>query len=780
MEQFETEILIPETLPLLPVRDIVVFPYMVLPLYVGREQSIESVNEALGEDRLIFLACQKDPSNEEPEGEDIYEIGTVAIILRMLKMPDNRIKLLVQGVKRGRIKEHLEAENGYKVNIEEIEDVEETENPENEALLRHIKELLNQAVSMGKPMLPDLIAVIESIDEPGKLADIIVSNLGLKMDEAQEVLELEDTAERLKKVGEFLTREVSILEVQQKIMNDARGEIDKSQKEYFLREQLKAIRKELGEEDDFMVEMDEYRKKIKKCKMPKEVNEEALKQLDRLSKMHGDSAEATVVRTFLDWMIDVPWSKSTKDKLDIKEAKKILDEDHFGLEEVKDRILDFLALRKLKKDIKSPILCLAGPPGVGKTSLGMSVARAMGRKYVRMSLGGVRDEAEIRGHRRTYIGALPGKIIQGMKTAGSNNPVFMLDEIDKLGNDFRGDPASALLEVLDPVQNVNFVDHYIGVPLDLSKVMFITTANYLDPIPPALKDRMEIINIPGYTEEEKIKISEKYLIPRQIKENGLDDYKIRFSKNTLSKLISGYTMESGLRNLERTIGTVCRKIGRLIAEGDKRKSFMVNEKSLEKYLGPEKFIGDDELKDNEVGTVTGLAWTPVGGDVLFVECSKFKGKGVLNVTGQLGDVMKESSRAAFTYVRTIADKFKIDPEDFEKFDVHIHVPAGAIPKDGPSAGITMATALVSCLTGRKVNKKVAMTGEITITGKVLPIGGLKEKLLAAKRHGIEKVLVPAKNEKDLRNLPKYVRDSLDIVYVTLFDEVVDQALLEKE
>lgn len=779
MEQFETEITIPETLPLLPVRDIVVFPYMVLPLYVGRDQSIASVNEALNEDRLIFLACQRDPNEEEPEPDEIYDVGTVAVILRMLKMPDGRIKLLVQGVKRGMITEHIEAEEGYRVKFNEITDAEEEENPESEALLRHIKEQLTKAVNLGKPMLPDLLAVIESIEEAGKLADIIVSNLGLKVEEAQEVLELEDTVERLTKVGEFLTREISILEVQQKIMNDARGEIDKSQKEYFLREQLKAIKKELGEEDDFMVEMEEYRKKIKKCRMPKKVNEEAVKQLDRLSKMHPDSAESTVARTYLDWMIEVPWSKSTKDKLDIKEAKEILDEDHFGLDEVKDRILDFLALRKLKKDMKSPILCLAGPPGVGKTSLGMSVAKAMGRKYVRMSLGGVRDEAEIRGHRRTYIGALPGKIIQGMKTAGSNNPVFMLDEIDKLGSDFRGDPSSALLEVLDPVQNVNFVDHYMGVPFDLSSVMFITTANYLDPIPPALKDRMEIIDIPGYTEEEKIRISEKYLIPRQLKENGLEDYKVKFSKKALSELIGGYTRESGLRNLERTIGTVCRKIGRRIAEGDKRKSFMVSDKSLEKYLGPEKFADEEELKENEVGTVTGLAWTPVGGDVLFVECSKFKGKGVLNVTGQLGDVMKESSRAAFTYVRTIGDRFGIDPEDFEKYDIHIHVPAGAIPKDGPSAGITMATALVSCFSGRKVNKKVAMTGEITITGKVLPIGGLKEKLLAAKRHGIEKVLVPARNEKDLRNLPKYVRNSLEIVYVSSFDEVVDHALLSE-
>jgi len=778
MEQFEQEINIPDELPLLPVRDIVVFPYMVLPLYVGREQSIAAVNEALNEDRLIFLACQKDASVEDPEKEEIYKVGTVAVILRMLKMPDSRVKLLIQGIKRAKITEYVESDQGMRVKIEQIADDVKEENIDVQALLRHSKDLLTKAVSLGKPMLPDLLAVIDSIEEPGKLADIIVSNLGLKMDEGQTVLEIENPVDRLKKVGELLNREISILEVQQKIMNDARGEIDKSQKEYFLREQLKAIKKELGEEDDFQLEMEEYAKKIKKCKMPKKVNEEAVKQLDRLSKMHPDSAESTVARTYLDWMVEIPWSKSTKDMIDIKNAKKILDEDHFGLEEVKDRILDFLALRKLKNDLKSPILCLAGPPGVGKTSLGMSVAKAMGRKYVRMSLGGVRDEAEIRGHRRTYIGALPGKIIQGMKTAGTNNPIFMLDEIDKLGSDFRGDPSSALLEVLDPVQNVSFVDHYLGVPFDLSKVLFITTANYLDPIPPALKDRMEIINIPGYTEEEKIKICEKYLIPRQKKENGLDKYEIIFTKKALSELISGYTMESGLRNLERTIGTVCRKIGRKIAEGDKSESFTVTEKSLEKFLGPVKFIGEDALKENEVGVVTGLAWTPVGGDVLFIECTKYKGKGALNVTGQLGDVMKESSRAAMTYVRTIAEKYGVNPDDFDNFDFHVHIPAGAIPKDGPSAGITMATCILSCLTGRKVDKGVAMTGEITITGKVLPIGGLKEKLLAAKRHGIKKVLVPAKNEKDLRGLPKYVTKSLEIVYVSTFDEVVPNALID--
>ncbi|WP_277657066.1 endopeptidase La [Seleniivibrio woodruffii] len=778
MEQFEQEINIPDELPLLPVRDIVVFPYMVLPLYVGREQSIAAVNEALNEDRLIFLACQKDASVEDPEKEEIYKVGTVAVILRMLKMPDSRVKLLIQGIKRAKITDYVESDQGLRVKIEQIADDVKEENIDVQALLRHSKDLLTKAVSLGKPMLPDLLAVIDSIEEPGKLADIIVSNLGLKMDEGQTVLEIENPVDRLKKVGELLNREISILEVQQKIMNDARGEIDKSQKEYFLREQLKAIKKELGEEDDFQLEMEEYAKKIKKCKMPKKVNEEAMKQLDRLSKMHPDSAESTVARTYLDWMVEIPWSKATKDMIDIKNAKKILDEDHFGLEEVKDRILDFLALRKLKNDLKSPILCLAGPPGVGKTSLGMSVAKAMGRKYVRMSLGGVRDEAEIRGHRRTYIGALPGKIIQGMKTAGTNNPIFMLDEIDKLGSDFRGDPSSALLEVLDPVQNVSFVDHYLGVPFDLSKVLFITTANYLDPIPPALKDRMEIINIPGYTEEEKIKICEKYLIPRQKKENGLDKYEIIFTKKALSELISGYTMESGLRNLERTIGTVCRKIGRKIAEGDKSESFTVTEKSLEKFLGPVKFIGEEALKENEVGVVTGLAWTPVGGDVLFIECTKYKGKGALNVTGQLGDVMKESSRAAMTYVRTIAEKYGVNPDDFDNFDFHVHIPAGAIPKDGPSAGITMATCILSCLTGRKVDKGVAMTGEITITGKVLPIGGLKEKLLAAKRHGIKKVLVPAKNEKDLRGLPKYVTKSLEIVYVSTFDEVVPHALID--
>jgi len=770
----ENDIKIPDELPLLPVRDVVVFPFMVIPLFVGRESSIKAVDDSLADKRMIFLASQKDPMKEEPGKDEVYSVGTIAVILRMLKLPDGRVKILVQGLKRGKIQEFLQEEPYFKVKVEQIEEKEETDELKTEALTRHVKDQLNKAVSLGKPMLPDLLAIIDSIAEPGKLSDLIVSNLGLKITESQEVLETIDTIERLKKVSEFLNREISILEVQQKILSEAKGEIDKSQKEYFLKEQLKAIRKELGEDDDFNREIEELNTKINKLKMPKDVKEEALKQLKRLSRMHSDSAEATVVRSYLEWIVELPWKKSSKDNLDIKNAKAILDEDHYGLEEVKDRILDFLSVRKLKNDMKSPILCFVGPPGVGKTSLGKSIARAMGRKFLRISLGGVRDEAEIRGHRRTYIGAMPGKIIQGLKSVGTDNPIFMLDEIDKLGNDFRGDPASALLEVLDPEQNYSFVDHYLGVPFDLSKVFFITTANYLEPIPPALKDRMEIIEIPGYTEEEKINIAERYLIPKQCKENGIDI--LKFKKKAILKIVSGYTRESGLRNLERTIGTICRKVARKVAEENYFKK-VINENDVVKFLGPEKFYPEDELKNNEVGVVTGLAWTPYGGDVLFVECTKYKGKGNLIITGQLGDVMKESARAALTYVRSIADKFKINEEDFEKYDIHIHVPAGAIPKDGPSAGITMATAILSIFSGRQVNKEVAMTGEITIRGKVLPIGGLKEKLLAAKRMNVKKVIIPKRNENDLIKLPKYIKGSLEIVTVESFEEVAEIALI---
>jgi len=777
-QQIENELTIPEVLPLLPVRDIVVFPYMVVPLFIGRESSIAAVDEALNSKRMIFLSTQKDAMLEDPGEDNIYKTCVVAMILRMLKLPDGRVKILVQGLKRGVIEEYIQKEPYYKAKIKSID---EEEIPSNdlkvEALIRYVKDQLAKAVNLGKPMLPDLLAVIDTINVPGKLADIIAANLGLKSNEAQEILEKLDYVERLNRVSQFLTREITILEVQNKILNDAKGEIDKSQREYFLKEQLKAIRKELGDEDDLSKEVEEFEEKLKKLKMPKEVKEEATKQLKRLSRMHSDSAEATVVRTYLEWIVELPWGKITKDNLDIENAKKVLEEDHFGLEEVKDRILDFLAVRKLNSKMKSPIICFVGPPGVGKTSLGKSIARAMGRKFVRISLGGLRDEAEIRGHRRTYIGALPGKIIQGLRNAGSSNPVFMLDEIDKLGSDFRGDPSSALLEVLDPEQNNAFVDHYLGVPYDLSKIMFITTANYLDPIPPALKDRMEIIHIPGYIEEEKIQIAKKYLLPRQIVENGLKENQVIINDKILSFIISGYTRESGLRNLERLIGTICRKVARKVATGED-KAFKISKNSVLKYLGPIKYYEEDELKENEVGIVTGLAWTPYGGDVLFIESAKYKGKGNLVLTGQLGDVMKESARAALTFVRSIAEKYNIDPKLFEEHDIHLHVPAGAIPKDGPSAGITMATAIFSLFSGKKVKKDVAMTGEITITGKVLPIGGLKEKLLAAKRMGIKTVIIPKKNENDLIKLSKDLKKGINVIPVERFEEVLKIAIVE--
>ena len=777
MESMNNEIKTYENIPMLPIRDIVVFPFMVLPLVIGRNSSKIAVEESLNADHMIFLACQKDPAEEEPKPQDIYEVGTVATILRMMKLPDGKVKILVQGIHRGKILEYKEHTPCYKVAVRDFgQEISEGSDLVSEARMRLVKEQLIHAVNLGKPILPDLLAVLETIEDAGKLADVVAANLGLKLEEAQNIMELDSPQKRLDKVSEFLNREISILEVQRKIFTDAKGEIDKGQREYFLREQLKAIKKELGEDDALDREIEEFSKKIKKAKMPKDVKSEADKQLSRLSHMHQDSAEAGVVRTYLDWLTDLPWKKSTTDNLDIKHAAKILDEDHYGLEEVKDRILDFLALRKLNADMKSPILCLVGPPGVGKTSLGRSVARAIGREFVRMSMGGVRDEAEIRGHRRTYIGALPGKIIQGIKNAGTNNPVFMLDEIDKLGNDFRGDPSSALLEVLDPVQNCTFTDHYLAVPFDLSNVLFITTANYLDPIPAPLKDRMEIITLPGYTEEEKLIISNKYIIPRQIKENGLTDKNIKFQPSAVENIIQGYTRESGLRKLEQMVGKVCRKVGRLLVE-EKGSFFRITPGAVTKYLGPAAFQDEDELKTNSIGVVTGLAWTPVGGEVLFVECTRFSGKGALILTGMLGDVMKESSQAALTFIKTVAEKYGANPEDFQKYDFHVHVPSGAIPKDGPSAGITMATAILSVITGKPVRKDVAMTGEITITGKVLPIGGLKEKLLAAKRIGVKTVIIPKKNESDLIKLPKYVKSALKIIPVEHYEEVANIAVM---
>ncbi len=772
----QEEFKIPDELPLLPVRDVVIFPYMIIPLFVGREFSIKAIDEALSKDRLIFIAAQKDMNEEVPSIDDIYEVGTIAMIMRMLKLPDGRVKILVQGISKGRIKEFIQEKPYFSVEIEKIEDKKVSElTNEEEALMRDVKEKLEKMLSLGKILSPEVVMILEGITDPSRLAELISANIGLKVEELQKILENTDPIDKLKQVHAILTREVEILNMQAKIQSKAKEEMNKVQREYFLREQLKAIQTELGETSDKDLEIEEFKKKIKKARMPKVAREEALKQLSRLEKMHPDSAEASVIRTYLEWMTELPWKKSTKDNLDIKKAKKILDEDHYGLEKVKERILEFLSVRKLKEDSKGPILCFVGPPGVGKTSLGKSIARALGRKFFRMSLGGVRDEAEIRGHRRTYIGALPGRIIQGIKQAGTNNPVFMLDEVDKIGMDFRGDPASALLEVLDPEQNKEFSDHYLNVPFDLSNVMFITTANFIDPIPPALKDRMEIIEISGYTDDEKIQIAKRYLLPRQIKENGLKRENIKVTDKAILKIINEYTAESGVRNLERNIGTLCRKVAKHIAlnEGD---FYNITARNLNKFLGVPKYISDDDILENSIGIATGLAWTQYGGEVLYIEVMLVEGNGKLILTGQLGDVMKESAQAALTYARSRAGFYNIDRELFEKKDIHIHVPAGAIPKDGPSAGITITTALISALSKIPVRKEVCMTGEITLTGRVLPIGGLKEKSLAALRAKKEIIIVPSRNKKDMEDIPEKVKKGLKFVFVKHMDEVLSIAL----
>lgn len=775
-EQNENGIQIPESLPLLPLRDIVIFPNMIVPLFVGREMSIKAVEESLSRDRIIMLSCQKDATLEEPTPDMINSIGTVSNIMRMLKLPDGRVKILVQGLSRAEILEYQESKTYFKVKIKKIEEEPvKTLTLETEALIRTAKEQIEKIISLGKPIPPDIMVIVENIDDPGRFADLISSNVGFKVEENQIILEIQDPILRLKKVIELLNREIQVLEVQARIQSSAKEEISKNQREYYLREQLRAIQQELGETDERIQEIEEYEAKIKKAKMPKDVEKEALKQLKRLETMHPESSESSVVRTYLDWMVELPWSKQTKDSLDIKKAAKILDEDHYDLEKVKDRILEFLSVRKLKQDIKGPILCFVGPPGVGKTSLGKSIARALNRKFIRISLGGLRDEAEIRGHRRTYVGALPGRIIQGIKQAGTKNPVFMLDEIDKIGVDFRGDPASALLEVLDPEQNFAFSDHYLNVPFDLSNVMFITTANQLDPIPPALKDRMEVISLSGYTEEEKIHIAKRYLIPRQIKENGLKNSDIIFTDEAIRVIISQYTREAGLRNLERQIANVCRKVARKKAEGNK-KAVKITDKDVSKYLKAPIFMPEIGREEGQVGIATGLAWTPYGGDVLLVEVSVVKGKGSLILTGQLGDVMKESAQAALTYARSKAAEFNINENFYAESDIHIHVPEGAIPKDGPSAGVTMLTALISALSRIPVKKDVAMTGEITLRGRVLPIGGVREKSLAALANNIKTVIIPYENEKDLDDLPENVKKNINFVKVKNADEILKIAL----
>ncbi len=775
-KQDNEELKIPDTLPLLPVRDVVVYPYMILPLFVGREISINAVDQALSGDRLIFLATQKEVSDEDPAPDAIYTVGTVAMIMRMLKLPDGRVKILVQGLVKGRILSYESEKPYYSVHIERIHETQPPEGSlEVEALMRAVKDQLAKIIALGKVISPEVMVIVENMQEPGSFADLVASNIGLKVEEAQGLLEIFDPIERLTKVNELLIKEHELLSMQARIQTADKEEMGKSQREYYLREQLRAIQQELGETDARSEEISELRKAIEQAKMPAAIEKEALKQLGRLEQMHPDAAESGMLRTFLDWMVDIPWSKATKDSLEITRAKEILDEDHYYLDKIKERILEFLAVRKLKKKMKGPILCFVGPPGVGKTSLGKSIARAMGRKFVRISLGGVRDEAEIRGHRRTYVGALPGRIIQGLKQAGTNNPVFMLDELDKLGNDFRGDPSSALLEVLDPEQNHTFSDHYINLPFNLSNVMFIATANQIDTVPGPLQDRMEVINLSGYTEEEKLEIAKRYLVPRQTTENGITDKHIAFSDEAIKTIIGKYTREAGLRNLEREIGSVCRKVARRVAEGEKRR-FAINASAVHRYLGPPKFLREEEMDRNEVGVVTGLAWTPVGGEILYIEATVMKGKGALTLTGHLGDVMKESVQAALSYIRTRARELNLEDDFFAGQDIHVHVPAGAIPKDGPSAGITMATALVSALTRVKVRKDVAMTGEITLRGKVLPIGGLKEKMLAAIRAGISTIIIPEQNRKDLVDVPKQILKKVTVISAREIGDVLKVAL----
>jgi ATP-dependent Lon protease len=770
---------IPETLPLLPVRDLVVFPFMILPLFVGREQSINAVNEALAGDRIMMLTAQKEAETDEPGPDDLYRIGTVVMVVRMLKLPDGRVKILVQGLTKAVITSFDVRDAFTTVAVERLKDVEKELTGDakmaTEALTRTVRHQLEQTIQMGKQISTDILVIAENLDEPGKLADLVASNIGLKVEEAQRILGMTDPLVRLGKVNEFLSREIALLGMQQKIQSAAHEEVNKTQREYWLREQLKQIQKELGDIDEKTEEINEFREKIKKAGMPEDVRKEADKQLDRMSKMHTESAEATTVRTFLEWMIEVPWAAATDDNLDLKKAQKVLDEDHYDLEKVKERIVEYLAVRKLKERLKGPILCLVGPPGVGKTSLGQSVARALGRKFVRISLGGVRDEAEIRGHRRTYIGSMPGKIIQGLKQAGTRNPVFMMDEIDKLGADFRGDPSSALLEVLDPAQNHAFVDHYLGIPFDLTDVMFITTANLVDTIPAALLDRMEVIRLAGYTEEEKVNIAKRYILPRQLDEHGLKKSNLTLPDETIRATIQRYTREAGLRNLERNIATLCRKVARNVASG-KRRAHTVKPSDLHGFLGVRTYLSETEQERDTVGVATGVAWTQGGGEIMHIEATPMKGTGRLTLTGKLGDVMKESAQAALTYIRARAKSLGL-PEDFAaKTDIHVHVPAGAIPKDGPSAGITIATAIVSALTGVAVKKDITMTGEITLRGRVLPIGGLKEKALAASRAGIREMIIPQENKKDLEEIPENIRKGMTFHIAKTVDQVFGWSL----
>jgi ATP-dependent Lon protease len=765
---------IPAELPILPLRDTVVFPNIVTPLVVAREKSVQLINDIIAGHRILGLAAQRRPEVEDPGVEDIYEYGCAAMILRMLKFPDGSLRILVQGLSRIKLGEVVKTTPYLVTKVETLSE-EYVQTTELEALKRNVGMQFQKVVALI-PQLPDeLQVVVVNTTHPGKLADLIASNLNLTVEEKQFIQEAVDIKKRLKKLTVFVNRELEVLEMGSKIQDKVQNELGKNQREYFLREQLRAIQKELGMTDERSQEIEELRVKIKDANMSAEADKEAQRELERLAKMQPGAAEYTVSRTFIDWMVALPWSQATVDNLNIQEAQRVLDEDHYDLIKVKERIVEYLAVRKLKADSKGPILCFVGPPGVGKTSLGRSIARAMGRKFIRISLGGVHDEAEIRGHRRTYIGALPGRIIQGIKNAGSNNPIFMLDEVDKIGQDFRGDPSSALLEVLDPQQNFSFSDHYLDVPFDLSRVMFITTANVLDTIPSALRDRLEVLELPGYIEEEKIQIAFTYLIPRQIEENGLRKNQIHFNKAAVVRIVRDYTREAGVRNLERQIATVCRKVAKKVAAGDEKRA-EITAAMLPEMLGPVKFFSDVAERTHEAGVATGLAWTPTGGDILFIEATQMQGNKGLILTGQLGEVMRESAQAALSYIRAHITEFGLQPEYFEKRDIHIHVPAGAIPKDGPSAGVTMATALVSLFTQRPVRHDLAMTGEITLRGKVLPVGGIKEKVLAARRAGLKTVILPAKNRDDLDEIPENAKKDMTFHFAEKLDQVLAIAL----
>jgi ATP-dependent Lon protease len=790
----EEPVKIPDVLPVLPLRDTVVFPYVILPLSVTREPSIAAVDRALAESRIILLAAQKDSTVEDPVEQDLYPSGTAGVIMRMLKLPDGRIRILVQGLARARIQHLSQTEPYLQAKIERLEEPPIERAPDEgglavEAMMRSVKESLDRAATLGRSISPEIMVIAANLEDPGRLADLAASNLELKLEEAQEILETLDPLERLRKVSDHLVREVQVLTMQQEISSQARGEMDRTQREYFLRQQLKTIQEELGEGDELSQEIAGYRARAEERALPEEAREELERQVRRLERSHPDSAESSIIRTYLDWLTALPWGTYSADHLDLDHAQQVLDEDHYDLEKVKERIIEYLAVRKLKADTRGPILCFVGPPGVGKTSLGRSIARAVGRQFVRLSLGGVRDEAEIRGHRRTYVGALPGRILQSIHQAGTSNPVFMLDEIDKIGSDYRGDPSSALLEVLDPEQNATFRDHYLGVEYDLSRVLFIATANLLEPIQPAFRDRMEVIRLSGYTEEEKLAIARRHLIPKQLEANGVTAEHVELTDGALSEIIARYTKEAGLRNLERELAAIFRKVAVRVARGSTAEAaapgpLVVDEARVAELLGPARHFTEELLDRDRVGVATGLAWTAAGGDLMFIEVVAVEGEGRLRLTGQLGEVMKESGQAALSFARAWAETSgRVPLEDrrfFSRHDVHIHVPAGSVPKDGPSAGITIATALLSVLTRRPVNRSVAMTGEITLRGDVLPIGGLKEKVLAARGAGVHQVIVPRLNQRDLSEIAEHLKEGLTFHLVDSVDEVLDLALLPAE